>query len=205
MSADWRLRDQAREGSRQIYLARMIDAVPFAREAALRVVDIGGGFGAASKAVLQAFPRARVTLHDYSQVMFDQARDYLADYADRVRMARGDLWDRSWTAQLGGPFDLAVSALCIHNLHGHAGDRRLLWRVRTVLKPGGVFLDYDHFEHIEDMAAHLGLFEQAGTPGSNLWHEPRPRSCARWPEEGPEFRPGTRGGLTGLRPGRPSR
>lgn len=169
---DWRMRDQAREESRQLYLARMIEAVPFARDAALSVVDIGGGFGAASKAVLQAFPKAQLTLHDYSQVMFDQARDYLADYADRLRLARGDLWDRSWTAALGGPFDLAVSALCIHNLMDMPVIGACYGEVRGLLKSGGVFLDYDHFEHIEEMAAHLRLFEQAGYARVEcLWHE----------------------------------
>jgi ubiquinone/menaquinone biosynthesis C-methylase UbiE len=56
---------------RAIRLARLIDAVPFAADRPSRVLDVGGGYGAVSREVLHAFPRARVTLHDYSRVMFD--------------------------------------------------------------------------------------------------------------------------------------
>jgi SAM-dependent methyltransferase len=136
------------------------------------VLDVGGGYGAVTRRVLQAFPRAAVTLHDYSPVMFDQARDNLSDFAGRVRYARADLRDPAWTAQVGGPFDLAVSALCIHNTLDLAVIARCYRDVGLLLKPGGCFLDYDHYDHIETIQFHLDLFAQAGYARvESLWYE----------------------------------
>lgn len=175
---DWRVRDAAR-AERVVWLARLIDAVPFAADQPLRVLDVGGGYGAVSEAVLRAFPRAQVTLHDYSQVMFDSASEYLADHAGRVSYARADLWDRSWTAQVGGPFDLIVSALCIHNLMDMPVIAACYREVRTLLRPGGVFLDYDHYDHIEDMDTHLRLFDEAGYARVECLHYDSPTAIVR--------------------------
>jgi SAM-dependent methyltransferase len=175
---DWRVRDAARM-ERAVWLARLIDAVPFAADRPLRVLDVGGGYGAVSRAVLRAFPHASVTLHDYSEVMFDQAADYLAAEADRIAYARADLWDRSWATQVAGPFDLVVSALCIHNLMDMPVIAACYCEVRTVLRSGGVFLDYDHYDHIEDMDAHLRLFEQAGYSRIECLHYETPTAIVR--------------------------
>jgi ubiquinone/menaquinone biosynthesis C-methylase UbiE len=143
------------------------------------MLDVGGGYGAVSREVLRAFPRAQVTLHDYSQVMFDAAADYLTDYAGRVAYAQADLWDRSWACRVGGPFDLAVSALCIHNLMDMPVIAACYREVRTVLKSGGTFLDYDHYDHIEDMDSHLRLFEQAGYAKVECLHYDSPTAIVR--------------------------
>lgn len=94
--------------------------------------------------------------------MFDQARENLSGFADRVRYACADLRDPSWTEQVGGPFDLAVSAICIHNLMDLAVIARCYRDVRTVLRPGGCFVDWDHYDHIETAEVHLDLFKAAG-------------------------------------------
>jgi SAM-dependent methyltransferase len=158
---DWLVRDRGREEERRVWLDRTVAAIPFARDARLRVIDIGCGYGAVSKAVLAAFPNAELTLHDYSQVMFDHARDNLAAYADRVSAVRADLRDPDWAKQVGGPFDVAVSALCLHNTMDMAVIAAAYRGVREILRPGGCFIDYDHVDHIEGLDAHLRLFEQA--------------------------------------------
>src|SRR5262249_54011671 len=68
----------------------------------------------------QAFPAARITLQDYSQPMIDCARQRLAGRSGHLSYVLGDLLDPSWPEQVGGPFDLAVSAIALHNLRDPA-------------------------------------------------------------------------------------
>lgn len=159
---DWMVRNRGREAERRVWLERTIHAIPFARDARLSVIDIGCGYGALAEEVLAAFPFADVTLHDYSRVMFDHARVHLADYAARLRTASADLRDPAWAERVGGPYDLAVSALCIHNTMDMAVIAGGYRGVRAILRPGGWFIDYDHFDHIAGLDAHLALFGEAG-------------------------------------------
>ncbi len=168
----WMEKDRGRGERRLPLLQRMIAGVPQARDAALRVLDVGGGYGAVSEQVLRAFPRAEVTLHDFSPAMLDEARLHLAEHAGRVRYVLGDLRDRSWVEALGGPFDLVVSAIAIHNLESMTAIVAVYHDVRGVLATGGWFVDYDHFDHVEDIEAHIKALKRAGYAQVEcLWYE----------------------------------
>ena len=160
--SEWMTKDRGRTARRQPLFQRMIDAVPFAKDAALRVIDVGGGYGAVSEAMLQAFPQAQVTLQDYSQAMLDRARGYLSAHAPRMSYALGDLTDPNWTKQFDAPFDLAVSAIAIHNLMEMPLIAASYRAIHSILKPGAVFIDCDHFDHVEDIDAHMAALKQAG-------------------------------------------
>ena len=116
----WITRDQSRDAERRQRLREMLSHADFATDAEFAVLDVGGGYGVVSEEVLAAFPRARVTLQDYSQPMLDTARKRLAAYSERVAFVLADLTDPGWTGRVGGPFDLAVSAIVIHNLRDMA-------------------------------------------------------------------------------------
>ena len=159
----WLQRDREREVERRERLARMLTCAPFEREAEIAVVDIGGGYGIVSELVLEAFPRARVTLQDYSQPMLAEAKRRLAPYAGRVGFALADLTDPAWSERLGGPFDLAVSAIAIHNLRDTAAIAAAYRGVARLLKPGGLFLDYDlFFDKIGGVEGHRAMLREAG-------------------------------------------
>lgn len=178
---DWRVRDARRADERERWLTRLIAAVPFVGEDVLRVLDVGGGYGAVSERVLEAFPAAEVTLHDYSDVMFGQARETLSGFGGRVRYARADLRDPAWIGQVGSRFDLVVSALCIHNTLDMAVIARCYRDIATLLKPGGCFLDYDHFDHIGTIETHLELFARgAYARVETLWYEPPTAIIRAW-------------------------
>ena len=98
-----------------------------------RVLDLGGGTGSTSRAVLDARPGARLVLVDENPNMLDVARDSLpAPSIERVVV--GDLSD----PLPDGPFDLVVSALAVHHLDG-AQKRALFRSVRDRLARGGRF------------------------------------------------------------------
>jgi ubiquinone/menaquinone biosynthesis C-methylase UbiE len=141
----WITRDQSRDAERRVRLRAMLGHAGFAADAEFSVLDVGGGYGVVTEEVVAAFPRARVTLADYSEPMLAQARQRLAAHADRIAYVQCDLTDPGWVPEVGGPFDVAVSAIVIHNLRDQALIADAYRGVARALKPGGVFLDYDLF------------------------------------------------------------
>jgi ubiquinone/menaquinone biosynthesis C-methylase UbiE len=169
--AEWIRRDAARDPERRPLLQQMLLFAPFPREADIEVLDVGAGYGAVSEEVLQAFPAANITLQDYSQPMLDRARQRLAERSDQLRHVVCDLVDPSWPQQVGGPFDLAVSAIALHNL----GDRKKIYAcyraIHDLLKPGGCFLNCDRF--VEGVEPHLAELRAAGFDRVECsWQEP---------------------------------
>jgi trans-aconitate methyltransferase len=168
----WLARDAGRQGERAPIIARVITAVPFARDAAIEVLDVGGGAGVLSEAVLEAFPSATVTVQDFSPHMLAAARERLSRHAARLRTVLSDLADPSWTSSVGGPFDLAVSGIAIHNLHDMAAIAACYDGVRSLLESGGAFINYDHFDRVGGVPLHQHMLKVAGFASADvLWHE----------------------------------
>ena len=136
------------------------------------MLDVGGGAGMIAEAVLNAFPRATVTVQDFSPHMLDSARTRLAGHAARVRTVLSDLKDPAWTKTAAGPFDLAVSGIAIHNLHEMGAIAACYDAVRSLLKGGGAFLDYDHFDRVGGVPLHQHMLKVAGFASADVvWHE----------------------------------
>jgi SAM-dependent methyltransferase len=168
----WIVRDLARRGDRQRIIERLIAAIPFAHDRELAVLDIGGGSGVLTEAVLKAFPRAQVTLQDFSPPMLDSARERFAGRGKQVRYVLSDLRDAAWAQSAGGPFGLAVSGIAIHNLHDLAVIAACYEAVHGLLKSGGCFLDYDHFDRAGGVSLHQHSMRVAGfTSVELIWHE----------------------------------
>lgn len=163
----WITRDLSRDAERRERLRAMLSHADVAAEGEITVLDVGGGYGVVSEEVLATLPCARVVLQDYSAPMLDAARERLSAFAGRVDYVLADLTDPGWVERVadeaGGPFDLAVSAIVIHNLRKLdliAGAYR---GVAQALKPGGAFLDYDlFFEEIGGVDHHITLLREAG-------------------------------------------
>ncbi|HEV8679730.1 MAG TPA: methyltransferase domain-containing protein, partial [Stellaceae bacterium] len=142
----WIDRDTGKDATRRARLRNMLARAPFAPDAAIAVLDVGGGYGVLTEEVLRAFPQARVTLQDYSQPMLDAARRRLAAAASAVTCVQSDLRDPAWVDRAGGPFDLAVSSIAIHNLRDLGKIASCYGGIARLLKPGARFLDYDIFD-----------------------------------------------------------
>jgi ubiquinone/menaquinone biosynthesis C-methylase UbiE len=159
---EWIGRDMTRDAERRPRLREMLGAARFPPEAVIAVLDVGGGYGVVTEEVLGFFRQAQVTLQDYSQPMLAAARRRLAQYGERMRYAVGDLRNRAWTDAVGGPFDLAVSAIAIHNLRDLGLIAQCYSGIARVLKPGALFLDYDLFDLIGGVAAQSETLKTAG-------------------------------------------
>lgn len=154
---DWIARDTMRDDVRRPLLRQMIEAAPFPRDAAIDLLDVGAGFGAVTEEALRVYPKARPVLQDYSRPMLDEARAHLGE---KARYALADLFEPSWAKEVGGPFDLAISGIAIHNL----GNRKTIFEVyravHGLLKRGGYFLNYDRYPG--GVEPHIEALKEAG-------------------------------------------
>lgn len=100
-------------------------------------LDLGAGTGLLSAMVAKSLPEAQFRLVDLSEEMLSQARLQFAQLGlsapDTVAANYGEL-------DLGGPYDVVMSALSIHHL-GHDAKRQLFAHIHSVLRRGGIFVN----------------------------------------------------------------
>ena len=115
------------------------------------ILDIGAGTGLLSGFLLEVYPAASLTLMDLSGEMLAVARRRFAGRG-ATRFIVADYRE----ADLGGPFDIACSALSIHHLEREE-KHELYQRVFSALARGGTFVNADEFagetarEHRENL------------------------------------------------------
>jgi SAM-dependent methyltransferase len=120
----------------------MCDLFPFAADAAIRVLDIGAGYGAVSAAVLDRFPNATAVGLDISEPMMVEGRKRMARFGSRFSYFVGDFADGGLPADLPGTFDAAVASASIHHLPTEA-KQRLYKELFAKTNPGGCFFNVD--------------------------------------------------------------
>lgn len=101
------------------------------------VLDLGGGTGALSSAVLDGLPGVRVTVLDVDADMLGEARRRLGRFGDRVAFHEG-----SFLGPLSAA-DAAVASLALHHVHDLEAKTALYRAIRDSLSPGGVLLNLD--------------------------------------------------------------
>jgi len=101
------------------------------------ILDLGGGTGALSAAVLRGLPEAHVTLLDVDRTMLAEARRRLSPFGDRVVFREGSFLDPLPAA------DAVVASLALHHVHDLAAKTDLYRSIHAALSPGGVFLNLD--------------------------------------------------------------
>jgi len=95
--------------------------------------------GSSPKKCCTPFPKARVTLQDYSELMLAHAREYLAKSPGQLSFVLADLTDPAWVTRVGGLYDMIVSAIAIHNLRKTEFIAACYRGVATLLKPAHHF------------------------------------------------------------------
>jgi trans-aconitate methyltransferase len=169
--AGWIDHDVARDPERRPLLRQMLSSAPVSHDTELQVLDVGAGYGVLTEEVLRAFPAAHVTLQDYSRAMLDQARSRLAGRAERLSYVLADLTDPTWPRQVGGPFDLAVSAIVLHNLGSREQIFACYAAIHGLLRPGGYFLNCDRF--VDGVDEHLTALRASGFGRADCtWQNP---------------------------------
>jgi len=139
----WVQRQQTADPTRAERFQLMCDLLPFAVDAPVTILDVGGGYGPVSQFLLDRFPNATCIVQDGSPPMLQRAQQYLAGYGARATAVQSDLFEPHWLPAQYGPFDAVVSALCLHNLRDFQRISAIYRDIGAHLKPGGVFLNLD--------------------------------------------------------------
>jgi SAM-dependent methyltransferase len=138
----WVATAEERERKRAEQRRLLAALLPFADDEAFTFVDLGAGTGAAARAVLDRYPRARAFLAEYSPQMIEEGTRALAGYLDRCTYVEFDLGSGPWPPEIPAEVDAVITSMCMH----HLPDRRkqeLVGEVRDRLVPGGWFLNFD--------------------------------------------------------------
>ena len=101
------------------------------------VVDLGGGTGALSAAVLDGLPGVRVTVLDIDPDMLTEARRRLSGYGERVTFKERSFLDPLPSA------NAVVASLALHHVHDLQAKTDLYRAIHDALSPGGVLVNLD--------------------------------------------------------------
>ncbi len=136
--------DRQQEGylpDREHRLTTMLDAVDAATNGAPpKLLDLAGGTGTITLRALARFGRAEATVLDQDPVLLAIAASSLRD---RAQIVSADLNNPRWTERVGTGFDAVLTATALHWLEADR-LRDLYAEIRTVLRPGGIFVNADH-------------------------------------------------------------
>lgn len=140
---EWAERQDASKPHRDAAFAVIAAIIPFDKQAPVKILDIGSGYGALTRYLLDHFPNAEAVCHDGSAEMLALGRDRLAGFKGRVKFVQSDLSKPGWSKKLSGPFDAMVSSIAIHNVREHETIRSIYAESFTLTGAGGCFLNLD--------------------------------------------------------------
>ncbi|MBN6058181.1 class I SAM-dependent methyltransferase [Nonomuraea sp. RK-328] len=152
--------DRQQEGylpDREERFTVLIDAVEAAGRPDPLVLDLGCGPGSLSARLLDRLPKATVIPVDADPLLLGLGR---AAYP-HLPFVSLDLRTPGWAASLGldRPVDAAVSTTALHWV-AEPDLRRLYAEVASVMRPGGLLLNGDHFDS-DDATPTLARLERA--------------------------------------------
>ena len=111
-----------------------------------RVLDLGCGPGSLSLRLLDRLPGASVVAVDADPVLMSLGQQASVGRVG-LSWVDADLRSPSWTSAVpAGPYDAAVSTTALHWLPASLLPS-FYGSVRELLRPGGVFVDGDHFDY----------------------------------------------------------
>jgi SAM-dependent methyltransferase len=132
----WRI-EQGAQKDRDLDL--MAAAIPFSKDAALRVLDLCCGPGDVGRAIHARYPKSRIDCVDRDVFLISICiRTNRREGVLGQNLAR-DLWDAEWCNGLTPEYDVVATANAFHWLDARRVSE-LFKDVIGLLRPGGVFL-----------------------------------------------------------------
>lgn len=121
----------------------LADSIPFPKRAAIRILDVGAGYGALMLFLLQQFPRSKGVCQDGSEEMARLGRRRMATWKGRFDYVISDFSTPGWSGAIQGPFDAVVSSIAIHNVRAPGIIGAIYKESFQLVRPGGCFLNLD--------------------------------------------------------------
>ena len=149
--ANWAKGQDQKEANRQKAVDLIADTIPYAREHAITILDLGAGYGALTKFLLERFPNATAVCQDGSEEMAKLGRERMEGFKGRFAYVLADFSRHGWSKLMPGPFEAIVSSIAIHNVNSPNIIRGIYEDAYTLIQSGGCFLNFDRHEPpIED-------------------------------------------------------
>jgi len=129
---------------REPQIAMVLRMIPHPIDIAMRVLDIGAGYGALAAAVLRERSPATAVCLDASEAMLKLGRERNGELMYRMSFIQGSLESFQWLNSVNGNFDAVISARALHHLTEHERRRAIFKEVFSLLRPGGCFINADN-------------------------------------------------------------
>lgn len=139
----WARGQDSKERDRQEPFHVLADTIPFNKELPIRILDLGAGYGALTKFLLERFPQATAVCQDGSDEMAKLGRERMRNLTGRFEYVIGDFGRNGWCKVAAGPFEAIVSSIAIHNVHDPKIIRGIYQEIFPLVKTGGCFLNFD--------------------------------------------------------------
>jgi ubiquinone/menaquinone biosynthesis C-methylase UbiE len=141
--ANWAKGQDPKEAKRAQAFQVLADTIPYEKNLPIRILDLGAGYGALAKFLLQRFPNATAICQDGSEEMAKLGRERMKNLTRRFEYVLCDFSKCGWSKLLPGPFEAVVSSIAIHNVGSPNIIRSIYEDAYGLVKPGGCFLNFD--------------------------------------------------------------
>jgi SAM-dependent methyltransferase len=140
--ATWAAGARKRERNEAAQRRFMAVLLPFGEQERFTFLDLGAGTGAASRAILDLYPRSTAILADFSSQMMGAGEGEMQPFAGRYRYIEFDMSTGEWPAAVPAALDAVVTSMCVHHLPD-GRKQGLFAEIFDHLAPGGWYLNYD--------------------------------------------------------------
>ena len=139
--SSWAKRQESREARRQEAFRVLARTIPYERTAAIKILDLGAGYGGLTQFLLRHFPDSTAVCQEGSKEMAKLGRERMKGFAGRFSYVICDFSKSGWRLKVKGRFDAVVSSIAIHNARGADVVRRIYRDSFSLVEPGGCFLN----------------------------------------------------------------
>jgi ubiquinone/menaquinone biosynthesis C-methylase UbiE len=141
--AKWAKGQDPKERDRAQAFHVLADTIPYGKNLSIRILDLGAGYGALTKFLLEHFPNATAVCQDGSDEMAKLGRERMKNLAGRFEYVLCDFSKHGWSKLVPGLFEAVVSSIAIHNVNSPNIVRGIYEDAYPLVKPGGCFLNFD--------------------------------------------------------------
>ena len=124
---------------REVQTAMVLRMIPQPIDAAIRILDIGAGYGALAMAVFNERPNATAVCLDASEAMLQLGQERNADLRNRINFVQASLENPDWLKFVDGKFDAVISARALHHFTENQRRRFIFKEVFGLLRPRRLF------------------------------------------------------------------